>query len=206
MAAIPAFKYCSWYSKAYGNTTDETDLKWHSNLSSLSEAFVLGHWHSWLSFTRIPHLLPPGRTAPKQRSICTFYKNITRFIPPTPLSKLSFQLLCAAQHRFLQVYPMVLERNVEPAPHTYTRVHRTQAKPHRAGGGVGSVSGTQPQGYNGKAKSNRTCGLLNILLDFATSCQFQCTGKGTQYHRFLSKSMAQPDYGPNEHFSFITFS
>lgn len=60
------------------------------------------------------------------------------------------------------------------------------------GGGLGSVSGSQPQGYNGKAKNDRTCGLLNILFDFATSCQWQCPGKGTQYHKFLSKSMAQP--------------
>lgn len=79
----------------------------------------------------------------------------------------------------------------EPATHTCG--HTTQAKLHSAGGGIVAVSGSQPQGYNGKAKNDRACGLLNILFDFATSCQFQCAGRGTQYHRFLSKSMAEPD-------------
>ena len=77
--------------------------------------------------------------------------------------------------------------------YTHTCAHKTQAKLHRTGEGVVCVSGSQPQGYNGKAKNDRTCALLNILFDFATSCQLQCAGKGTQCHRFLSKSMAQPD-------------
>lgn len=111
-----------------------------------------------------------------------------------PLLKLSFKLFCAARHRFLQL-TLVWERewNVELATHIHTRAHKTQAKLHCTGGGIVSVAGSEPQGYNGKAKNDRTCALLNILVDFATSCQLQRAGKGTQYHRFLSKSMAQPD-------------
>lgn len=122
MAAIPAFKYCSWYSKACGNTTDETDLKWHSNLSSLSDQLRHFCWDTDIRGFHSPgHPFSlPGRTAPKQRSICTSYKNIVGF--SSPLSKLSFQSLCAAQHRFLQVHPVVPERHVAPATHTYTRV------------------------------------------------------------------------------------
>lgn len=100
-------------------------------------------------------------------------------------------MLSSAQHMFLQL-TLLQERKMWNWLHMCT--HKTQAKLHRTlGGGLGSVSGSQPQGYNGKAKNDRTCGLLNILLDFATSCQWQCPGKGTQYHKFLNKSMAQPD-------------
>jgi len=116
----------------------------------------------------------PGRTAPEQRSTFTLHKRLVGFFPP--LSKLSFRLLCVGQQRFLQ---LTLQQEREMWNRLHTCAHKTQAKLHHTGGGVVCVSGSQPQGYNGKAKNDRTCGLLNILLEFATSCQFQCAGKAT---------------------------
>lgn len=162
----------------------------------MAQQAVLSFWPTWagtLTFVAFIHQdsppsfsleeWPQNKEAPststKKSQTAFFFSPFQNSVP-----NCSVQLSTFLQLTLLQ------ERKMWNWLHTCT--HKTQAKLHCTGGSLGSVSGSQPQGYNGKAKNDRTCGLLNILFDFPTSCQWQCPAK-EKNHKFLNKSMAQPD-------------
>lgn len=123
IATIPDFNYCSWHSKAYGNTTDEADIKWHSKLSSLSDQF----WHlCWdtdicgFHSPGQPTFSLPGRIAPEQKRVFTFHCG---FISST--FKTQFQI---ALRSSAQVSPAnARERNVELATDTHVHTKHRQS-------------------------------------------------------------------------------
>lgn len=125
-----------------------------------------------LTFVAFIHQYKPPSPSlaelPQKRGIFIFHRKKNKEKLFFPLSNLGLKLLCAATFStdFFPAKCIAREmwKQLHTCTHTCTHKHRQSRV---AGGGGVSVSGSQPWGYNGKAKNDRACGLLNILFDFA---------------------------------------